>query len=267
MRFVTVAQALLALLLLSSTTYPQQVTSGSAPHRDPQTLAVLAQALNAAGGLTALTVIQDFAASGTITYFWAGEDVKGSVKVRGRGLDQFRLDASLPQGLRSWAVNNGSGVLKEIDGTNHSIRYHNAVNLGSLTLPFVAIAAPLQDSTVSVSGLALVDADGRKALQVRVQRNFDSTTDPDGTLTRLSARDFFFDPNTFQLLKIQQMTHPSETFTEDYAQEILFSDYRLVNGISVPFAITERIAGQRTWTIQLDLISFNQSLSDADFQL
>jgi hypothetical protein len=47
---------------------------------------------------------------------------------------------------------------------------------------------------------------------------------------------------------------------------MLFSDYRAINGILVPFSITERVAGQTTWTIQLSQIAFNTGLGDTDFQ-
>ncbi len=39
-----------------------------------------------------LSSVQDFTASGTITYYWAGQQVQGPATVRGRGTDQFRLD-------------------------------------------------------------------------------------------------------------------------------------------------------------------------------
>jgi len=54
---------------------------------------------------------------------------------------------------------------------------------------------------------------------------------------------------------------------ESYQHEISFSDHRLASGLLVPFAISEKIAGQQTWTIQLSQITFNAGLSDPDFQL
>ena len=46
---------------------------------------MLTQALNAAGGTSAVSMIQDFTGTGTITYFWAGQEVSGPVTVRGLG--------------------------------------------------------------------------------------------------------------------------------------------------------------------------------------
>src|SRR5207245_11596550 len=64
--------------------------------KDPKGVAVLIQSVNASGATNPLKPIQDFIATGTIAYFWAGEQVQGSATVKGRGSDQFRLDANLP---------------------------------------------------------------------------------------------------------------------------------------------------------------------------
>lgn len=81
----------------------------SLPANDSQVLAVLNQALAVGGGSGAGP--QSFSASGSITYYWAGKEVRGSVVVQGRASDQFRLDASLPEGTRSLTVNRGKGTL------------------------------------------------------------------------------------------------------------------------------------------------------------
>ncbi len=48
---------------------------------DPQAVALLNQALSAAGGVPALAAIADFKATGTNTYYWAGQQVAGTATV------------------------------------------------------------------------------------------------------------------------------------------------------------------------------------------
>ena len=96
--------------------------------RDPQAVSLLTQSVNAAFGSTGLSTYRDFTATGTITYFWAGDQVLGSATVKGRGPAEFRIDASLPMGTRSYAVNYGVGALKDTDGTLKPIPFHNTVN-------------------------------------------------------------------------------------------------------------------------------------------
>lgn len=234
---------------------------------DAQAVAALSQALSAAGGPQALGVIQDFTATGQITYSWPGSSNQGTVTLRGRGLDQFRLDAVLPEGTRSWAVSHGMGNLKAADGTETKIPGHNAIALGSLTFPYLPLMAASLDSTTTVSTVGPTSVNGANALQIRVQRHYTSSSDPNGTLAQLTTRDFFIDPNTFLILKCELMTHPVQTFTVSLPEDISFSNYQRVSGVEVPFTITESINGQQIWTIQLSSIQFNTGLSDADFTL
>ena len=263
-----VARLVLSLFLaLCSSPRLNSQQSPPAPQRDPQALNILNQALAASGDATALSTVQDVTATGTVTYYWAGLQVQGTATARSRGISQFRIDAVLPQGVRSWAVSNGSGSLKEADGTLQPIPYYNALNLGSLTFPYFGIVAALQDSTTSVSDLGLVNVDGRQARQIHTQRNVDAFKYTQSIVGNLMVKDYFIDPTTYQLLKVQDMAHPAQSLTGSYQHEISFSDYRSVNGLLVPFAISEKIADQETWTIQLNQISFNTGLTDSDFQI
>lgn len=70
---------------------------------DRLVLAINSQCLNAAGGAQALSPVRVFTATGTITYFWAWEQVQGSATVPERRSDYFRLDANIPDGTRSYA--------------------------------------------------------------------------------------------------------------------------------------------------------------------
>lgn len=256
---------LLVLTLLSPSTLPQQLAS--APARNVQALSLLGQAVNASGGPQALAGIQDFVASGNITYFWGDDPVTGSVTLRGRGVAQFKLESSTPKGQLNWFVDWGNGAVKNLDGSVATLPYQNAVNLGSFTLPSVALAAALQDSTTSVIDFGVAAVNGAKLEQIRVQRKANAVIDPNGMLTKMTVRDYFFDPATAQLVLIRDSLVDPARSSESYTHEVSFSDYRNTNGLLVPYSISEQIAGQRTWSIQLTSIAFNQGLSDADFQL
>src|SRR2546425_892815 len=60
--------------------------------KDPKGVDVLIQSVNASGATNPLKPIQDFTATGAITYFWAGEQVQGTATVKGRASDQFRIE-------------------------------------------------------------------------------------------------------------------------------------------------------------------------------
>jgi len=265
-------RALLLVLLCTVAALPCiPQTTGS----DPVGVAILTQALNASGAANPTKPIHDFVAIGTITFFWAGEAVQGPATVKGRGPDQFRLDADLPDssacvgcpGIRSYAVSHGIGVLKDPDGTLTRLPFHNTVNIGVLSFPYPTMAASLTDPLTLMTYLGTASLNGRAVNRVRVQRRFSSTADPDGALASLCTTDYFLDVQTSLVLKTLDITHPSETLARSYTHEVELDGYSTVNGVQVPRVIREKVDGQTIWQAQLSTISFNVGLTDADFVL
>lgn len=256
-----------AIVPLSSVAQQSTSTTALSPQRDQQALSILNQAFTAAGGVQALGAIQDFTGSGNVVYFWAGDQVKGSVSVKGRGTTDFRVDANLSSGTRSWTVSSGKGTLRDLDGSLVLIPFQSAVNLGAQTLPQLRIATALNNSALSVQYSGVSDVDGHQVYVIHVQQGQYSPSDPSTLINHLSAMDFFIDAATYQVFLVRDTTHPSDNPSVDFAHEIQYSDYRLTNGCLVPYSTTEKINGQTTWTIQLTTVTFNVGLSDADFQL
>jgi hypothetical protein len=239
---------------------------GLVPSSNPQALAVLSSVLGAAGG-SALGSLQDFTASGAITYFWAGQQVAGTVTLRGKGLDEFRMDAVLPDGTRSWAVNHGVGNLMAEGGTETTIPGHNAANLGSLSFPFLWLAGATANSQTTISSEGAATVNGIQAIVIRVQRHYAASYDPSGLIAQLTTRDFFIDPTTLLILKMEIMTHPAKTFSVSLPEDLYFSNYQHVSGVLVPFSIEDTVNGQEIWSVQLSSIGFNSGLSDSVFSL
>jgi hypothetical protein len=229
--------------------------------------AILTQSLKAAGGSAGLGSIQDFVATGAITFYWAGEQVQGPATVYGKGYGEFRLDASLPQGMRSFALSYGTGALKDSSGKVTTIPYQNTVNLGILTFPYLTLAAALSDPLTTVSYLGLVEVSGRQAYQVQVQRHFSPQADSNGTLAGLCVTSYFVDAQTNLLLEVSDATHPVETFTANYTHDIELGDYVTQGGYQVPMVAREKVGGQTMWQLQLSGIAFNTGLTDATFLL
>lgn len=255
----------LSLAVLIPVLTPPTPTS-KAQTSDPQAVAILQQALIAAGGTRGLAWIQDFTATGTITYFWARQQVPGTATVKGRGSDQFRLDSSLPPGTRSHAVSHERGALRDLSGRITRLSYHNTINTGILTFPYLSVAAVLSDPLTTVSYVALVAIGGRQAHQIRVQRHF-GVSDPQGIISNLSIKDYFVDALTSLIVKTTDMTHPPETYTTSFPHEVELQSYGNVGGINMPMLVCEKILSQTVWEIRLSGVSFNTGLTDLDFVL
>jgi hypothetical protein len=255
-----------SLLFVVTAVQAQQSSTPTTLTRDPQAVSVLAQCLTAAGGAQAMSAIQDFTETGDITYFWAGKQVKGTVVVRGMGRTDFRLDASLQDGMHSWAVRGLDGGVKDVAGKVKDIPTFNAMHLGAQTFPYLRLLAALNDPMVSVYPLTTTTVNGQQLYTIHTQRIYTTTEDPTGNLSKWSATDYLINPATFILSETQETLRPNDGSKGEFQHETAFSGYQQVNGVLVPYSITEKIGGQQTWTIQLSLIQFNTGLTDADFQ-
>jgi hypothetical protein len=221
--------------------------------------------LNAAGGPSAISSVQDYTATGTITYNWANEPVQAPATIQGMGPGNFRIDSSLPDGTRTWAMSGFSGVLIMPDGTRTRSAFYNLLTAGSLTLPIIRIDATLADSTSSISYVGLVTLDNsQQAQQIHIAQPVNL---PRGISSQmnLGSFDVFVDPNSFLLIRLKETVYSNTNLLTSYQHELDFSTYRSAGNILVPFSITEKISGQQTWAIALNSIAFNSGLTDSVF--
>jgi hypothetical protein len=233
------------------------------PAPDQVAVSVLGQALQKAGGAATLATFRDFQATGKVTYNWGQAQSTGDVVVRGRGAGQFRVDASLPEGNRSWSVSNGQGFVQELDGTSHVLATSNSLALGALAFPVGILAAALQDTSCNISYVGLESNDGIAMHHIVLTRTFEGDTQ--GLLSRLSEKHVFVAADSFELLGLRMQFQSDGGRHEVFTQEYWFSDYRAVGQLRFPFAISEHANGQILSTIQLSNINLNNGLTDADF--
>lgn len=230
--------------------------------RDQQALGILAQTILAAGGSQALSSIQGFTENGTATYYWAGQP-SGNVTVKSRGLHQFRIDADLPDGKRSTVVNGAGGSIKEPDGRTILIHPQSAVDVASMTFPYLPLIAAMQDPSVSIIYGGMVNHDGASDYDLRIERVYSRAQDPHGNRAIREARDFYVDPSTYLVVAMSDQIYAGKRAVP---HEITYSNYTAESGVSVPLTITESVGGTIGLTLQLTQVTFNSQVSDSDFE-
>jgi hypothetical protein len=262
--------AIFACLFLAA-----QVVAQSTP--DPT--ALLSQAIAAAGGKATIEGVRDFIAHGTVTQFRSSTQTEvGQITIKGRGDGQLRIDSVLQDGkTTSQAITNGGGQFKDFTGKLRNISFPNAVNAGWLTLPYLRLVAALDDSSVELSYVGLQSIKGTSFHQVRVIRHFPKEMDPKDLLSSLRTADFYLNSTDLKITGVVDHVHPErasigitnhgKVVTRDIPRALYYSDFRPVNGVLVPFAITTEIAHQRLWSVQLTDVTFNVGLTDSDFTL
>jgi hypothetical protein len=232
--------------------------------RDQQALTIIAQAIVVAGGQDQLDSIRDLIETGTVTYHLDPE-VSGSATIKSRGIRHFRMDAELPAGERSIIVNGLGGSLIEADGAFRPIVGQCVADLGSFSFPVIPLIAAARDHSISITYAGLVNHNGASLHDIRIQKEYPLTQDPEGFRGIREARDFFIDPNTFTVTSIWDVIQFS-SIAAGVPHEIVYSNYQLENGVLIPLTVYESVRGVNEFTIHLNHVTFNSNLTDADFE-
>jgi hypothetical protein len=243
--------------LLNNSVWAQQTTTPPPAPKDPQAVSIANQALTIAGGRAAISEIEDYRATGTVTYH-IGNEASGPVTIRESGLTQLRMDAQLPGGARSQAMNEGQIRFSE-GGVTSTALDPAPFYPGRVVLPNLFLAAATISPVFSLSYKGTVEVDGRSAHEIEVQ-----CVMPHPEMIRFKeglTMHLFVDAMTLRVVMMQEVSPRQEV------RQVRYSDYRLISGVLVPFAVSEQIEGHRTWTLQLSQINFNSGLQDSDFEL
>lgn len=220
-----------------------------------------------------LSAASDFIAHGQITT----QTRIGEATIRGKGESQFRMDMEIDGETESLAVNNGNGQFKSAHfNKTGAIPSYNARAMESLTIPCLRTASAFLDPNVEVLDEGLQPANGVSLHKIRVIRHFSKRDDPNDALAALRTADYYINPD-FTIARIDDSLRPNRAgigLTSRGQVSILtiprtlhFSNYRTVNGISVPFSVSEDVAQQHVWTLEVGDISFNTGQGDSDFTL
>jgi hypothetical protein len=90
---------------------------------------------------------------------------------------------------------------------------------------------------------------------------------PKELAARLTSAEFLVDPATYQVVSFTDSIHPAGRLFRDVERTVTFTDYRAVNGVSIPFSVEERIDGQISWQIHLQSVEFGAQLDPHDLEL
>jgi hypothetical protein len=258
---------LLSFLILYIPAWAQQTQTATPPSvtNDPQAVSVLNQALAVAGGISAISAVSDYVGTGTITYYLPKSDV-GGVTVRANWLDQLRIDSTLSGGLRSEIVNPGSTSSKRDSGVVIVIPGDTPMSPGRILLPHLLLAQAASVPAGStfpgyeISYKGNVQIESHLVQDIQIQFVLPGFSESNYQFAKCHTIDVFIDTVGLPIMT-------QEELPGSVVRQIRYANYRPVNGILVPFSVSETISGVQIWLIQLDKINFNTGLLDSDFQL
>lgn len=259
LRFVS----FLALIFTAIVFYGQQTPARSV-QRDSQSMTLMNQVVETSGGSTALTAIQKWKATGTVTYFRDGKAVTGQATLQGMGSRKLRLDVNSSTGVESSVSNNGVSWRKGFDGRRRTLRQQRDENLICIVLPAIQLAKALLDPTVGIVDGGSETKEGRQLRRIELQPHLNNSKQP-GISSSWNKATFFVDPSSFQVVGFREMISPEARFDPNIPHEIWFSNFQKVDGILVPFTVDEKVMGQPTFSMTLEQVQTKADIDESVF--
>ena len=192
--------------------------------------------------------------TGTATWIAGSDKESGNATLTANADGSFTVQLALDKGIRSEAqtsfTSSTSCTFTGIDAVVHASSEHNCLSNLAWFLPDVAVFGGKQPSFV----LTLLTADNNASqpfIHLRQQQVLSSLSVAAGSqfLAHLSTVNFYLDPSSYLLSVLDYDIHPDNNAGVDIPEQVIFTDYRAVNGVNIPFRIERYING----VLNLDL--------------
>jgi len=264
MRFARTFVLAFSCLFLVFPLFAQQ-TASTTTQSSPQALTLLQNSLAALTGGKSIT---DITLSGTARRIAGSDDESGTATYKAIS-GANRLDLSLSGGARSEIVNSTAappaGSWSGPDGNSHPMSLHNLTNQASIS-PAFTLAALTSLQSFIVTFVGQETKNGRSAYHLSASQQFPLLAGNDATLMQhLTQLDIFLDTSTLLPVGLYFSTHPDNNAGLDIPVELLFSDYRAVNGTQIPFRVQKFLNNSLLLDLQFQSATFNSGLSAATF--
>ena len=249
----------LSFVTLLSPTIAQQAPAAMQP-------SILLQGSLAALAPTGVPV--DSILTGSARRIAGSDDEVGSVTYKAVSTGSARFDFSYPSGsrteVRSFVDGDLAGSWSGPDGVSHEIAYHNLVNNGGIFPAFtLSTVATARDFVVAMIGLETKN--GSSVYHLSVSRQFSQPSLK--PLEHLSQMEIFVDTVTFLPMALEFSIHPDDNAAIDIPVELLFSDYRSVSGVKIPFHVQKFVNNSLALDLQFQSASINTGLSASLFDI
>jgi hypothetical protein len=282
------------ICLPSTLALAQQSTSSAAQPAasDPQAVALLQGSVAA---LTSGAPVSDVTLTGTAQRIAGSDNETGTATAKARSDGSSRLDFNYPSGARS-EIRNPSGMpFAEVapqnlpvasttiadsqpvgawsgpDGIPHGIPSHNLMTDPTWFFPATTLSSVLASPANVVSYIGPETHNDLPTIHVRISQPLPSTFEvPPQVATlveHLTQMDLYLAAGTTIPVALAFDVHPNNNAFVDAAIEIRFSDYRVINGISIPFHVQEFLNNGLVLDLQFSSAILNAGLPSTLFQI
>ncbi len=215
--------------------------------------------------LTSGNIPKDANLFGTVKISGPQEAGSHRIVITCKGSRKMKVQMDLPAGKSTYVLSAGRAIMRGPTGDN--FRLH-AINTASETVEYLPFAI-LEETDDPNMGIKAVGAGVVASTPVQVYKLSSAPATgfehfrSDGRLDPVLVS---IDPATNRILKLEKAQY-SENGKFRHKVEILFSDYRVVGGVSIPFTQQRFSDGRLRSTLQLESVNFNTGHADSEFEL
>jgi hypothetical protein len=258
---------LASLFIFVATAVAAKQAPTPAKTSDSSATALLSKSLAA---LTGNSSVSDVTLSGPARRIVGSDDESGNSALKALVTGEARMDLSFASGPRNEVVSLSNkclaGSWSGPDGVAHPSSNHNLMTDSSWFFPAFTVGR------ITSSGryvLVYVGHETQNGQAVEHITAYQPSTVPlpagVATFSHLTQMDLFLDSSTLLPTALAFNIHPDNNANLDIPVQILFSDYRLVNGAQIPFHVQKFINNSLALDLQFTSAVLNSGLSASSF--
>jgi hypothetical protein len=233
--------------------------------KDPAAQAVLAR-MGSATGWVAAGIPQDATASGTVTTYQGSQDNTSTITFEAKGLREFRSQVNGADGVSTYILNQDAAVVVTPTSVEF-IPIHSAISESPFVFPFFSVMLLASEPNVATQYVGTETVNGQQADRVDLLRQ-PGATDPLTTLRSVASHLVVWVSTSTGLPVQIQETHIANDNPTAIANVVrVFSNFRTVSGVSMPFQQDVSVGQNKQYSVQLQSVNLNVGLLDSDFAL
>jgi hypothetical protein len=211
--------------------------------------------------------VNDVTLTGSARRIAGSADETGAVTFKALSSDFARFEFSFASGSRSEirSTSNGQvvGSWAGPDGVFHPVPFHNLFAIDG-TSPVLLLTNLATASSYTIALPGLEQKNEQSVYHLVFVRQFPDL--PDSSLPQhLSQIDLFRDSSLLLPIALDFNIHPDDNALLDIPVELLFSDYRTVAGVKMPFRVQKSINNTLALDLQFDNAAINSGLTASTF--
>jgi hypothetical protein len=209
--------------------------------------------------------VQQVQLTGNATWYAGGLEDSGSVSLTTSATGSSSMQLILAINGQRTETNNGLGTGTQCqwagnDGISHVVLASNCWKPALWFLPAMSLQSQLLQANLFVSdqGIGTVGASGNTYRHLQGQFSFSGLPSAVANdLTLQSTADLGLDPTTMLPIVMAYSVRPDDGTPAAIAMEIDYADYRMVNGVQVPFSIQRYVNGSLQLAITVTSAQIN----------